>query len=244
MPKGMKLTLPFEMQDSWEDLRAPPARPICRAPQFPRLAPQFRESTSQVPATGLQATVCRADLPARSLLECSNFGASQGQSHQLELAERSCCGAQHVKSLSFRARRPRPIWRPTLAPPGLPSVRSFACAILGLMTVMTTTRRNCVFCQHCGGISGRNSVRCERFGGHSSPALESPCVFWSREPGADDEADPQFWRDLMERLYPETPDLMVRTSPVTKPLLTSDEIDRILRQVEAQRAAGLLPPPL
>lgn len=244
MPKGMKLTLPFEMQDSWEDLLALLAQPFCRAPQLLRLAPQFREPASQVPATGLQATVYRADLPALSLRECSNFGASQGQSHQLKPAERACCGAQHVKSLSFRECQSRPIWRPTLAPPGLPSVWSFACAILGLMTVMTTTRRNCVFCQHSGGISGRNSVRCERFGGHSSPALESPCVFWSREPGADDEADPQFWRDLMERLYPETPDLMVRTSPVTKPLLTSDEIDRILRQVEAQRAAGLLPPPL
>lgn len=245
MPNGMKLTLPFEMQDSWEDLGAPPARPFCRAPQLLRLAPQLCESSSRVRATGQQGSVHRAVRPGRSLLECSNFGAPIGQSHQLATADCTGCGTHYVKRLSPQRRRMHGIWRPTTLQPPRPAVSPvFRLCDPSAMTVMTTTRRNCVFCQHCGGISGRNSVRCEHFGGHSSPALESPCVFWSREPGADDEADPKFWRAIMERLYPETPDRMVRSGPGNTPVLTSDEIDRILRQVEHQRAAGLLPPPL
>lgn len=52
--------------------------------------------------------------------------------------------------------------------------------------------------------TGSDSVQCSRFG-NVSPAREVHCAFWEREPGADDESNPELWRRVMGRTYPCRP---------------------------------------
>lgn len=106
-----------------------------------------------------------------------------------------------------------------------------------------TTRRNCAFCQHFGGITGTTSIWCNRFRIYESQALATGCVFWSREPGADDEPDPEFWRQLMAELHPPKAPKPLGAKRLPPPL-TPDEVREVLRQVERRRAAGLVEEPL
>jgi hypothetical protein len=68
------------------------------------------------------------------------------------------------------------------------------------------------------------SVWCNKFKCHESDARNCACVFWEREPGADDEADPAFWRDVMERAYPPKPrrHLIPRTLAESRAIMGAD----------------------
>jgi len=61
--------------------------------------------------------------------------------------------------------------------------------------------RNCVLCSRFVEFTGPDTVRCAKFG-NNWPARETQCAFWEREPGADDETAPEFWRQVMERQCP------------------------------------------
>jgi hypothetical protein len=66
------------------------------------------------------------------------------------------------------------------------------------------TKRNCVLCHRFERMVTAETILCDRFG-HNFPAVETECVFWEREPGADDESDPAFWREVMHRRNPPKP---------------------------------------
>ena len=102
-------------------------------------------------------------------------------------------------------------------------------------------------------ISGPDTVECERFG-NNWPARETKCAFFQREPGADDEVDPEFWRGVMERIYPPKPHvpLKPRTAeearaimglsydPVEPVPIAADRRDAIDREEEAEAVAAAL----
>lgn len=77
------------------------------------------------------------------------------------------------------------------------------------MPYMSTPLKNCMLCSHFERISSSNSVLCNdrHVRGHSSPARETQCVFFEREPGADDETDLALWRQVMHRAFPPKPDV-------------------------------------
>ena len=82
----------------------------------------------------------------------------------------------------------------------------------------------CVFCRRFVRISGSNTVECSKFG-NNSPARETQCAFWEREPGADDEVDAEFWRAVMERLHPprKHPELQPRTLAETRAIMGASD---------------------
>ena len=112
--------------------------------------------------------------------------------------------------------------------------------------------RNCVLCANFVCIVGSDAVRCFKFG-CASPAREMQCAFWEREPGADDESDVGFWRQVMERLYPPrqcTP-LQPRTPEETRTIMglnyrcsaaSATPIDPIDAEDEAAALAEVLGP--
>jgi hypothetical protein len=78
------------------------------------------------------------------------------------------------------------------------------------------------------------TILCDRFG-HNFPAVKTECAFWEREPGADDESDPAFWREVMHRRNPPKPvqPLRPRTLEETRAIMGPN----YLRELPAEHPA-------